>query len=145
MPVSQDEATNSTGQPVVRTPTAACEFNVRVSRIGIGGMWAVEHYLGLLAEPHPGVSRPRPRRVDERGSGRIHPLAPGGEELLDQQARAASEAERARVSVTKALKSAIRRIAAQDAELGEHPAHSVKTGTFVAYDPDPTVSISWAL
>jgi non-specific serine/threonine protein kinase len=34
---------------------------------------------------------------------------------------------------------------AQDAELGEHPAHSVKTGTFVAYDPDPTVSISWAV
>jgi hypothetical protein len=57
--------------------------------------------------------------------------------------RAASEAERARVSVTKALKSAIRRIAAQDAELGEHPAHSVKTGSFVAYDPNPTVSISW--
>jgi tetratricopeptide (TPR) repeat protein len=59
--------------------------------------------------------------------------------------RAASEAERARVSVTKALKSAIRRIAAQDAELGEHLAHSVKTGTFVAYDPDPAVSISWAV
>jgi hypothetical protein len=59
--------------------------------------------------------------------------------------RAASEAERARVSVTKALKPAIRRIAAQDAELGVHPAHSVKTGTFVAYDPDPTVAISWAV
>jgi hypothetical protein len=59
--------------------------------------------------------------------------------------RAASEAERTRVSVTKALKSAIRRVAAQDAELGEHPAHSVKTGTFVAYDPDPTVAISWAV
>jgi tetratricopeptide (TPR) repeat protein len=59
--------------------------------------------------------------------------------------RAASEAERARVSVTKALKSAIRRIATQDAELGEHLAHSVKTGTFVAYDPDPAISISWAV
>jgi hypothetical protein len=59
--------------------------------------------------------------------------------------RAASEAERARVSVTKALKSAIRRIAAQDTELGEHLAHSVKTGTFVAYDPDPAVSIPWAV
>jgi hypothetical protein len=36
-------------------------------------------------------------------------------------------------------------IAAQDAELGEHLALSVKTGTFVAYDPDPAVSISWAV
>ncbi|HWD47422.1 MAG TPA: hypothetical protein VHM23_27535 [Actinomycetota bacterium] len=65
--------------------------------------------------------------------------------LGGRDGRAARRPERARVSVTKALKSAIRRIAAQDAELGEHPAHSVKTGTFVAYDPDPTVSISWAV
>jgi hypothetical protein len=49
MPASQDEATNSTGQPVVELllPHAGC--NVRVSRIGIGSMGAVEHYLGLLA------------------------------------------------------------------------------------------------
>ncbi|MGH8896625.1 MAG: ATP-binding protein [Egibacteraceae bacterium] len=59
--------------------------------------------------------------------------------------RAATDAERARVSVTKAVKAAIRRIAAHDAELGDHLARSVRTGAFVAYAPDPAVSISWRL
>jgi tetratricopeptide (TPR) repeat protein len=57
----------------------------------------------------------------------------------------ANDAERARVSVTKAIKNAIRRIAAHDAALGEHLAHSVKTGIFVVYAPDPAISVSWSV
>ena len=59
--------------------------------------------------------------------------------------KVATDAERARVSVTKAIKAAIRRISAHDSDLGGHLANSVKTGTFVAYVPDPAVSISWRL
>ncbi|MGH8910584.1 MAG: hypothetical protein ACRD0K_29830, partial [Egibacteraceae bacterium] len=57
--------------------------------------------------------------------------------------RAASDAERARSSVSKALKTAIRKIAACDAGLGDHLSRSVKTGTFCVYDPDPAVLILW--
>ena len=41
--------TNSTGSPLYELLLPQAGFNVRVSRIGIGSMGAVEHYLGLLA------------------------------------------------------------------------------------------------
>jgi hypothetical protein len=59
--------------------------------------------------------------------------------------KAASQAERARVSVTKAIKAGIRRIARYDARLGEHLRHSVRTGTFCSYAPDPAAKITWIL
>jgi tetratricopeptide (TPR) repeat protein len=57
--------------------------------------------------------------------------------------RAASDAERARVNVTKALRAAVQRIAAQDAELGAHLHVSLRTGTYCAYVPDPASPIRW--
>jgi pimeloyl-ACP methyl ester carboxylesterase len=57
--------------------------------------------------------------------------------------RAAADSERARVSVTKALRGALRRLEDQHPELGRHLALAVHTGTFCAYDPDPRVPISW--
>ena len=58
---------------------------------------------------------------------------------------AASGAERARVSVTKALRGAIRRIGEHDPALGEHLQRSVRTGSFCAYDPDPDHPVTWEL
>jgi non-specific serine/threonine protein kinase len=57
--------------------------------------------------------------------------------------RAASATERARLNVTKALKSAIRRIAREDAVLGRHLDRSVRTGTYCCYAPDPATRIAW--
>jgi pimeloyl-ACP methyl ester carboxylesterase len=57
--------------------------------------------------------------------------------------RAASDSERARVSVTKAVRSAVRRLADQHPELGRHLSLAVHTGTFCAYDPDPRAPVSW--
>jgi hypothetical protein len=48
-------------------------------------------------------------------------------------------AERARAAVTHRVRSAIRRIAAVDAELGQHLLNAVKTGTWCAYRPDGDV------
>jgi hypothetical protein len=48
--------------------------------------------------------------------------------------RAAAAAERARVNVTRSLKSAIDRIVDADAELGRHFATTVRTGMFCCYD-----------
>jgi hypothetical protein len=54
-----------------------------------------------------------------------------------------SDAERARVSVTKAIRAAIRRIAEHDAALGEHLTRTVRTGTFCVYAADPATPSRW--
>jgi len=59
--------------------------------------------------------------------------------------REASAAERARLSVTRAMRSAIGRIAEQHAGLGGHLDVTVRTGTFCSYQPDPRVPTTWEL
>jgi tetratricopeptide (TPR) repeat protein len=54
-----------------------------------------------------------------------------------------STAERARQSVTKAIRDALRRIQVEDPTLGGHLAHAVRTGLYCAYDPDPAALITW--
>lgn len=51
--------------------------------------------------------------------------------------RAASAAERARVSVQKAITSAIDKVERELLDLGSHLRNSVKTGSFCMYSPDP--------
>jgi hypothetical protein len=48
-----------------------------------------------------------------------------------------SVAERARQSVTKAIRDALRRIGEEDVALGEHLTRAVRTGLYCSYDPDP--------
>jgi non-specific serine/threonine protein kinase len=59
--------------------------------------------------------------------------------------KAASNAERARVSVTKAIKSAITKIAGHDPNLGDYLSRSIKTGTFCSYDPPARGALEWRL
>jgi tetratricopeptide (TPR) repeat protein len=56
---------------------------------------------------------------------------------------AGSIAERARLNVTRAVKSAIRRIAASDAGLAAHLEPTVRTGTVCVYSPDPRSPVGW--
>ncbi len=49
--------------------------------------------------------------------------------------RAASPAERARVSVTKRIRSAIEKVGENDAALAEHLGAAIRTGTFCSYQP----------
>jgi class 3 adenylate cyclase/tetratricopeptide (TPR) repeat protein len=51
--------------------------------------------------------------------------------------RSASAAERARVNVTRALKTTIKRVADHDATLGRYLELSVKTGIFCSFHPPP--------
>jgi hypothetical protein len=46
------------------------------------------------------------------------------------------------VTVTKTLRSAVRRIADQDAAPGAHLEVSLRTGAFCSYHPDPSASIT---
>ncbi len=50
--------------------------------------------------------------------------------------RAAQASERARVSVTRALRTAIERIAEESPRTGEHLRRAIRTGTYCAYVPD---------
>lgn len=52
--------------------------------------------------------------------------------------KAAAAAERARVNVQRRLKDAIRRVAEQDAPLGEYLSWTIRTGTFCSYRPPKT-------
>jgi tetratricopeptide (TPR) repeat protein len=56
---------------------------------------------------------------------------------------AASAAERARVSVTRAIRAALARIREQDVALADHLDATVRTGTFCSYTPDPRAPIDW--
>ena len=58
--------------------------------------------------------------------------------------KASSAAERARLNVTMAIKSALKRIADNDATLGRYLAMTVKTGNFCSYAPDPRSPIAWS-
>jgi hypothetical protein len=57
--------------------------------------------------------------------------------------RAASASERARQSVTKALKAVMERIAQSNARLGDILSRCIRTGTFCSYRPDPDFPIAW--
>jgi predicted ATPase/class 3 adenylate cyclase len=57
----------------------------------------------------------------------------------------ASSAERARVSVRKAIAKAIAQIAQHDADLGLLLSTTVKTGSYCSYSPDPRLPVDWSL
>jgi class 3 adenylate cyclase len=83
--------------------------------------------------------------------GRLEALGEEREALVAELAGAArgagasvgSDAERARVAVTKGLKAAQDRIAASHPELAAHLAATLRRGTFCSYTPDPASPVEW--
>lgn len=59
--------------------------------------------------------------------------------------RVDSSAERARTTVTKAIKNVLKKIHENHPTLGQYLTRTVKTGTFCSYSPDPRSSTSWIL
>jgi hypothetical protein len=59
--------------------------------------------------------------------------------LHGRDRRAASTSERARVSVTRAVRQAIVRVGEHHLELGEHLDRTIRTGTYCAYVPNTSV------
>jgi len=57
--------------------------------------------------------------------------------------RAGSASERARVAVTRSGRQAIARIGDHHPALGDHLQHSIRTGTYCAYEPDPRAPVTW--
>jgi tetratricopeptide (TPR) repeat protein len=80
------------------------------------------------------------REVDLLTEQLANAVGLGGRDRL-----ALSDAERARVTVTKAIRAGVQRIADFDADLGAHLDVSVRTGTFCVYRPDPGSLITWTI
>jgi hypothetical protein len=59
--------------------------------------------------------------------------------------KAASASERARLSVTRAIRSALQRLAAHDRDLGDHLDVAIRTGTYCSYRPDPEAAVHWTV
>jgi hypothetical protein len=57
--------------------------------------------------------------------------------------RAGSASERARASVTRAVRQAMARIREHHPPLGEHLDRAIRTGTYCSYLPDPRARVSW--
>ena len=65
--------------------------------------------------------------------------------LGGRERRAGSAAERARASVTRAVRQAMGRIRAHHPPLAAHLERAIRTGTYCAYLPDPRVPVAWKL
>ena len=65
--------------------------------------------------------------------------------LRGRPRRALSAAERARVNVTRTLRTAVRSIDRQDSVAGDHFAASISTGCVCCYDPACHGDVDWTL
>ena len=84
----------------------------------------------------------RTARVEDELDALTRGLA-GALGLGGRDRRAASDSERARTSVTKAVRRAVERLGAEIPELGRHLSLAVHTGTFCSYEPDPRAPVTW--
>ena len=91
------------------------------------------------AETPSGPRRPRPNATSSFESSHAQ-FGLGGRDR-----RAASASERARASVTRAIRQAIVRIGEHQPQLGEHLGRTIRTGTYCAYMPDPRAPAAWRL
>lgn len=65
--------------------------------------------------------------------------------LHGRDRKTGSDAERARVNVTRAIRTALKRIAENDPALGHQLGAAIKTGTFCVYEPVPGQEPAWDL
>jgi len=65
--------------------------------------------------------------------------------LAGRADRALTDRERARVRITHAIRTTMRRLARHHAALSEHLRATVSTGTYCAYQPDPRRPVEWEL
>ena len=66
------------------------------------------------------------------------------QEEIDE-AESFNDPERARVNVTRSIRTALKRIAEHDPVLGRQLGAAIKTGTFCVYEPAPGEEPAWDL
>ena len=125
------------------------------------------HRLGDAGELLDGAARQAYRRRLEQLRGDIEDLLERGDDehaaqlqqecdalvgqlaaafgLSGRSRRVASAAERARLNVTRSIRTAIARIRDELPEAGEVLDRRVRTGLYCAYDPDPSDPVRWVV
>jgi tetratricopeptide (TPR) repeat protein len=111
--------------------TARAAFQARLAALDLG-----------LSEAENWNDRARASRLQEERRVLAQELA-SAIGLGGRDRRMGDIAERARQSVTKAVKGAIRRIARQHGELGRHLDATIHTGLVCRYEPDPLRPPPW--
>jgi len=104
----------------------------------------LEELAGELDEARAFGDPERAARAEEERDFLVRELA-GAIGLGGRDRRMGSPSERARVSVTRAIRSALARIGENSATLGDHLERTIHTGTFCSYTPDPRVPIEWRI
>ena len=110
---------------------------------------AKQEYRGRLRELREELEELRGRGDHERGEKIEAEIDFIERELIravglgGRDRRAGSAGERARLSVTRAIKSAVQKITEHHVALGELLEASIKTGLFTVYAPGPTNAIAW--
>lgn len=141
-PAGRDAAASGDGSSVRRFPADAGPLLDRRARLAYRRR--LEQLRAALAEAQAFNDAERAGRtqaeIDALAAELARAVGLGGRDR-----RAASSVERARVSATRAIRSAVRRIRQNDAGLGLHLAVAIKTGTFCSYTPDPNAPVCWML
>ena len=88
--------------------------------------------------------RERAARASEERELLAHELA-AAVGIGGRDRKAASDSERARVNVTRSIRSALERIIEHSPALGHHLEATLRTGQFCSYVPDPRVPVRWEL
>jgi tetratricopeptide (TPR) repeat protein len=65
--------------------------------------------------------------------------------LSGRDRMAASHAERARLNVTRAIRTTLQRVEAADPGLARHLGATIRTGAFCSYTPDPRAPVAWRI
>jgi predicted ATPase/class 3 adenylate cyclase len=86
----------------------------------------------------------RAARAEAELEAVTHELA-AGVGLGGRDRKAAANAERARVSVRKAITASVAQIRERDTDLGLLLSTTVRTGTYCRYTPDPRLPVTWDL
>ena len=104
----------------------------------------LEDIRAELAEAEEWNDPGRVDRLQAEERALMHELA-GALGLGGRDRVVGSATERARVSVTRAIRAAMGRITDQSESLGKHLHATIRTGTFCSYTPDPRAPITWRL
>jgi hypothetical protein len=85
----------------------------------------------------------RTTRLEDEREALVHELAAAVGLGNRDRTSSTSSAERARVSVTRAIRASMGRIGDYSPALGAHLDATIRTGTYCAYVPDPRAPINW--
>ncbi len=104
----------------------------------------LEELAAELDEAEQNNDRERATRARDEREVLVEHLA-SAVGLGGRDRRGASDAERARVSVTRAIKAVLPRIAERSPALERHFESTLRTGQFCSYVPDPRSPLRWEL